>query len=154
MGPAITQHPVNQSAIPGGSNTFTVTAWGDAPLQYHWSFNGTKLALTTNSAFTLTNVQSPNLGVYSVLVTNFYGAATSNPALLTAADTNYLKLNISAPGQLSFQCWQGMVFDTESSTNLTDWSFLVTLTNLAGALDYFDAEASQYPSRFYRSVIH
>ncbi len=51
---------------------------------YQWYFNGTNaLGGTTNSYIALANVQPVQAGVYTVVVTNLYGAVTSGPALLS-----------------------------------------------------------------------
>ena len=70
-----------------GGATFTVTATGSAPLRYQWYFNtNTPVASATNAALTLANAQFTNAGIFSVTVTNNYGAATSSFARLTVSD--------------------------------------------------------------------
>lgn len=82
--PVIQTQPANQSVLVSNSATFTVVAAGDAPLRYQWYFN-TNTALTgaTNSAFSLALTQTNDAGIYSVIVTNAFGAATSTLASLT-----------------------------------------------------------------------
>ena len=58
-------------------------ATGDAPLSYQWRFGGVNLAGATGATLTLTNLQAANAGLYSVVVTNFFGSATSTNATLT-----------------------------------------------------------------------
>src|SRR3954471_21143672 len=67
--PVINSQPVNQTALPGETATFTVTASNGAPLTYQWYFNNTN-AITgaTNAAFTITNVEGWQIGFYSVQV--------------------------------------------------------------------------------------
>jgi hypothetical protein len=82
--PAIATAPTNQSVIVGGGATFLVAASGTGPLRYQWFFNtNTVLANATNTALPMFNVQSNQAGVYSVVVANAFGAATSAVALLT-----------------------------------------------------------------------
>ncbi|HEX4645466.1 MAG TPA: immunoglobulin domain-containing protein, partial [Verrucomicrobiae bacterium] len=54
--PAITRQPSNQSAVWGGAAVFNVTATGDAPLNYQWTFNGAIISDATNATLMLTNV--------------------------------------------------------------------------------------------------
>jgi len=80
--PAIVVPPVSQEAILGSNATFTVTATGDAPLSYQWRFNGVNIAGATGANFTVTNVQAASVGLYSVVVSNPFGTATSTNATI------------------------------------------------------------------------
>jgi hypothetical protein len=61
-----------------------VVADGTEPLSYQWYFNtNTPMLGGTNATLVLTNVQTAAAGVYNVVVTNAYGAATSEVAGLT-----------------------------------------------------------------------
>ena len=81
--PSITQQPESFTVVSGASVTFTTTATGTIPLSYQWEFNAAAIAGSTNAALTLTNAQSVNAGVYSVVVTNIAGSVTSSNAVLT-----------------------------------------------------------------------
>ncbi|HEV2695403.1 MAG TPA: immunoglobulin domain-containing protein [Verrucomicrobiae bacterium] len=89
LAPTIMTHPRNFSALPGTNITFGALAIGDAPLSYRWLFNGNPIPSATNSALTLTNIQSANAGTYSVVVTNFSGTATSRAAFLRLKATDF-----------------------------------------------------------------
>src|SRR5205814_2151169 len=82
--------PVNQAVVQGQTATFSVAAYGDAPLSYQWSFNGSALAGATNSALSLPNAQTNNAGNYSVLVANAWGSVTSSVATLTVYVPAYI----------------------------------------------------------------
>lgn len=70
--------------IAGYNEAMTCTASGSNPLSYQWYFNtNTPVTGATNSVFTITNIQTANDGVYSVIVTNLYGSATSYLARVT-----------------------------------------------------------------------
>ena len=87
--PVVVQQPVNQSAVPGASVTFTVGAVGNTPYRYQWQLNGTNLVNNANfsgaTAKTLlvTNITTSDAGYYSVVVGDFLGSTNSNGALLT-----------------------------------------------------------------------
>ncbi len=82
--PKITTQPENQSAGLGASAVFVVSALGDGPLFYLWIYNGTiQIRGATNTAYTLTSTASTNVGSYTAVVTNAFGSATSNPAMLS-----------------------------------------------------------------------
>src|SRR6185295_9799835 len=80
-----------------------VTASGSAPLTYQWSFNQTAISGATASSYTRSNVQSADVGYYSVVVANGFGSVTSSSASLAINDA--------------------LVFiDTFESGNLNNWT--------------------------------
>ena len=87
--PQIIAQPTNCTYLAGSTATFSVWASGIGPLIYHWRFNGTNMANGGNLAgadtktLTLSNVQSTNVGNFSVVVSNYYGSVTSQVAKLT-----------------------------------------------------------------------
>ena len=81
--PSVTAQPQNVVANPGSNATFIVSAIGTAPLNYQWFFDGAAISNATNTSYTRTNVQPPNLGNYFVVITNLAGSVTSSGALLT-----------------------------------------------------------------------
>ena len=80
--PSITVQPQGLSINQGSNATFSVTAAGDAPLAYQWTFNGTNLPGATASTFTRANAQAGDAGSYAVVVTNAVGSVTSSNAVL------------------------------------------------------------------------
>jgi hypothetical protein len=81
--PVIVQQPQSRVVAAGTTTNFAVLVNGTPPLRYQWRFNGTNLAGATNAGITITNVQAPNEGSYTVIITNLYGSATSMVATLT-----------------------------------------------------------------------
>ena len=81
--PSITIQPQSQTVNQSASASFTVTASGAAPLYYQWRLYGTNIAAATASSYTRANVQPPDAGPYSVVVSNTQGTATSSNAMLT-----------------------------------------------------------------------
>lgn len=81
--PFIATQPSNLVTAPGGNATFTVVALGNGTLSYQWEFNGTNIALATNTSYTVTNAQITNQGNYAVVVSNTAGSTASSNATLT-----------------------------------------------------------------------
>src|SRR6185436_19448086 len=73
--PAVMIQPHNLTNYPGSNVTFSVTMSGTVITNYsfQWRFNATNLPGRTSASLTLTNIQSANLGNYSVIITNLYG---------------------------------------------------------------------------------
>ena len=82
--PLITSQPTNTSGPVGGDAMFSVTATGDAPFGYQWSFKGGSIPGATNPVLLLTNLQIAQSGVYNVSVYNAAGVTVSSNATLDA----------------------------------------------------------------------
>ena len=78
--PVITAQPQSQSSFAGSTAALHVNAIGTPPLAYQWFFGGTPVPDASTSNLVLTNPQLSQAGVYTVLITNVYGAITSAPA--------------------------------------------------------------------------
>ncbi len=81
--PTIGVQPASQTALPGGSVTFSVTASSNLAVTYQWSLNGAAIPGATNSTLTVSNTQTANLGSYLVTITNAAGSTTSGTATLS-----------------------------------------------------------------------
>ncbi len=80
--PIITAQPPSQSQVPGLNATFGVGVVGTPPFTYRWRFNNTDIPGAIASTLTVTNVQTTNLGDYSVVIANVAGSiVSSNRAL-------------------------------------------------------------------------
>ena len=81
--PAIATQPVSQSVVAGRAATFNVTATGSGTLSYQWKKNGAAIGGATATSYTtLPTVGSDNGAIFTVLISNAAGNATSNPAIL------------------------------------------------------------------------
>jgi glucose/arabinose dehydrogenase len=96
--PQITQHPVPVTVSVGQPATFSVAASGSTPLQFQWQRNGSNISGATASTFTLS---SPTLGdsgaTFRAVVSNAFGSATSNGALLTVTNNRAPQGTITTP---------------------------------------------------------
>lgn len=79
----ILTQPVPQVVNAGETINLSVGAEGEPTLSYQWKLNGTNVAGGNGSALTVLNAQETNAGNYTVVVTNTYGSATSQPAFVT-----------------------------------------------------------------------
>jgi uncharacterized delta-60 repeat protein len=66
--PIIVAQPSSQAALPTQQVEFSVTATSVLPLFYQWQFNGQELPGQTNSTLVLADVQPPQVGIYTVIV--------------------------------------------------------------------------------------
>jgi len=87
VAPSITSQPTNETIAVTGTAAFSLTVTGTPPLICQWFFNQTnQLAGATNTSLIITNVQFNQAGIYSAVVTNNFGSATSSNATLTVVD--------------------------------------------------------------------
>ncbi|NOS71479.1 MAG: hypothetical protein HOP33_16330 [Verrucomicrobia bacterium] len=85
--PIITTQPVGQTVIAGTNISLSASAIGTPPLSYQWLLGGVPVAGANSSSVNLTNVQSSQSGIYSLLVSNAYGAVESSNALVTVLES-------------------------------------------------------------------
>jgi subtilisin family serine protease len=81
--PFIARRPADQTVALGGSATLAPIVFGEKPRASQWFFNGGPIPGASNAELTLVNVQLARDGLYSVVVSNRLGVATSEPARLT-----------------------------------------------------------------------
>lgn len=82
--PSITTPPSNQNVTEGQSATFQVVATGTAPLSYQWLRSGALISGANSPTYTVSNVTLSYDGdTFRCVVTNAYGSATSDEAILT-----------------------------------------------------------------------
>ncbi len=80
--PGITTQPANSTNVVGTTASFTVIATGSTPLNFQWKKNGTNLIGAAGTNLTIVNVQTNDAAVYSVAITNAFGAILSSNAVL------------------------------------------------------------------------
>lgn len=157
--PAIVSQPLGGTVRAGSSITLSVGASGTPPLSYQWLKGGVGLSGATQASLSLSNVQAADAAVYSAVVTNMYGTATSEGAVL-GVDSKPLILSqptglVIAPGgnaqfivsasgpSLAYQWWHGtMPVPGATSTELVlsnamagaQGNYFAVVTNFAGSI--------------------
>jgi hypothetical protein len=142
--PVITAQPVSRIVLAGASASFSVAAIGSGPLAYEWRRNAVALPGQSGPTLSLNNIQAANEGAYTVVITNIYGAVTSQVAQLTinappsittppqnlvvnAGDTAMFSVGVSGSAPLRFQ-WRYNGADIPAETNGS-----LTLNNVQGS---------------------
>jgi hypothetical protein len=155
--PILYSQPADAVALLGASATFQATAFGIAPLGYQWLFNGTPLPGQTTTALALTNVQSGQMGAYTLLVSNANGSVTSAPAQLTVLEPPAFQLAGISSGDgaitVSLKSTAGRAYTLEFKNSLTDtnWtSILPAVQGTGGIISLSDTNTLSAPARFYR----
>ncbi len=81
--PTITLQPTSLVVNNGGTAIFSVTANGQAVLEYQWMKNDLPIGGATSPTLALTGVKITDAATYTVRVSNSAGTITSTPATLT-----------------------------------------------------------------------
>ena len=149
--PWIVTQPLSQTVASNSTVQFAVTALGQPALAYQWQKNGGNLTDSGNvsgsasATLTLSNVQTADMAVYSVLITNAIGQTASAPATLLVLGPPLITLQpvsqtvnggttaqftIAAMGSPSpaYQWWW-------NGTNLAGFGASLTLTNTTRAVE-------------------
>ena len=157
ISPSILQPPVDCSVAVGGDAVFNVNAVGDG-LNYQWFFNEAPISGATGISLTVTNAQLAEAGNYSVRVSGPVGEMVSPAAVLNVVvppDVPQIESASLQPDgtlQVSVQAQAGYTFILEASVNLQNWEVLATAPSASGLVQLIDADAMNYPSRFYRVI--
>jgi hypothetical protein len=131
--PVIVTAPASQTNAVGTAATFNVSASGDLPLSYQWQFNSNSIAGATNTTLTLTNVQLWQSGYYDVVVTNAFGAVSTQALLqVVIAFTNIDIGDPGAPGGFTNSNGTYTVRGSGEGTDLSADVFNFTYQALAG----------------------
>jgi photosystem II stability/assembly factor-like uncharacterized protein len=148
--PTITTHPAAQTAVQGGSATFTVVAIGTAPLSYRWRINGVEVtdgafaigacagsAIIGGASLLLSGLSAGCNGatVFVVVSNGIAPDATSNPATLTVTPPDRPTI-LQAPQSQTVDVGQPATFSVQATgTNLT-YQWLVTRRTTALGTGY------------------
>jgi len=159
--PVITSQPLNQTLAVGNQATFSVGAFGFAPIAYQWRFNSNSLSGAASSNLTLLSVATTNAGVYQVIAANGFGSVTGGPARLAIAPAPSLaNLQLQANRTMKITCASNqltiggrLLAATNLLTPLSQW---LTLTNFPAGptapATFTDAGATNYSTRYYRTA--
>ncbi len=146
----IVRQPLTQTAEIGSVAGFRVWLTNAAPgTVCQWYFNGTPLAGATNTSLQLADAQAAQIGTYTVVVSNAYGAVTSAPALLNVI-TAVPRRTVAAVyltgdlGSLLHLDYTGTVAPTPA------WQTLVSLTLTNAPQLWLDLTDPMPAARFYR----
>ena len=129
--------PASQTVSPGANVTFNVAATGTAPLNYQWQLNGATISGATGASYTRNNIQSADVGIYNVLVSNSAGSLLSADAAVSINDA--------------------IVFsDNFESGNLNNWTVAVSpATALAASgAQHNSGSFSAYLANSYNKMYH
>jgi uncharacterized protein DUF1573/ASPM-SPD-2-Hydin domain-containing protein/immunoglobulin I-set domain protein len=116
VAPSITTQPANQTIFAGQTATFSVVANGTLPLTYQWLKNGTAISGATSSSYmTPAEMTSDSGALFSVVVSNSAGSATSNNAGLTVNPDPVAPSITSQPASQTITVGQTATFSVGAS---------------------------------------
>ncbi len=154
--PSISVQPQSIAVKLTSNATFTVTAAASPAPGYQWQFNNVPIAGATASSYTRFNVQTNDVGNYSVLVTNIAGSLASSNAVLSLIPpqpSQFQLVSLLQDGTLKlvFTGEPGVAYTIEVSTNLADWDVFTNIVNTNGTVEINAGQTAPYPQRFFRT---
>ena len=163
--PRITSQPTDEFVNMGEAAELRFAASSTSPYTNQWFFNSVALADATNSFLRFTNAQPSLSGDYFAVRSDASGSVTSQIVRLkvfVSAPHAFSSLAIG-PGKPATLSLTGEttalfgpyydLYPVEVSSNLVDWSPLVTLQRTNAAirpLTFVDTNAPHFDRRFYR----
>ncbi len=116
VAPAIITQPANATVSAGQTASFTVTATGTAPLSYQWRRNGADIVGATAASYTTPATLSADSGaLFSVVVSNAAGSATSANATLTVTSAAVAPTIVTQPASVSVTAPQAASFSVTAA---------------------------------------
>jgi hypothetical protein len=150
----ITRQPVSQVGFWGKSVSFSVGVTnGTPPYSYQWLKDGVTVSDGTNSLLVLTNLQTTNAGVYTVVVSDAATTKlTSQPANLTV---NPAGVSIALYAGVTIDGVVGYIYGIQMTTSLANtnsWEGVTNITLTVPMQLWYDLEPATRPTRYYRVV--
>ena len=133
----------------GFTARLSASVQGSAPLTFQWSLNGAAIDGATNAVYMVQTLERADEGTYSVLVTNSFGQATSDPARLLVSNVkpaSYVALLVNSPTNGVLQIQRG-----DSLSPTAPWQLLAGVTSSASPLVIVDPDAPNLSQRFYKT---
>ena len=148
--PTILRRPQAQSAETGAAVSLVVDAASELPLAYQWFLNGTNILSCTSSCLELTNLLFSDSGLYTVVVSNSFGAVTSAPVAVNVIPAVERR---PVPGA-QLMGGAGNVVNLDYADLLKPvptWTLLGSVSLASTSQYYFDLTLPLPPQRFYRA---
>jgi hypothetical protein len=82
-----------------------------------------------------------------------YGTARLNCSLVTAGSITPMGFTVQKAMRLRLTGQPAMRFTLQTSSNLVNWTSLVTNSSSAGLFDYIDSKSTNAPRRYYRALM-
>ena len=134
--PTVTTQPADQTVITGTSASFSVSATGTSPLDYQWKKDGIAIPGATSSTYTIAATSLTDSAVFTVVVSNGAGTATSNHATLTVADALVAPAITKQPAAQSVTAGQTAKFTVEATgTAPLRYQWKLNDQDISGATD-------------------
>jgi hypothetical protein len=151
--PTITSDPADATVLDGDPITFTVSATGTAPLAYQWRKDGINIPSANGPSYAILAVHSSDEGLYSVVVTNMAGTATSLSARLRVSVAPFLaspRLRGDGAFEFILNGQTNRNYAIEFTVNFAGWTNLSNVLVTNPQTTIIDATRSNAPTRFYR----
>jgi hypothetical protein len=138
---------VARTGVQIAENRFCRLSGAEANLMAYWNFNGTNADdLTSNGNDGVLEGGAAVVPIegLDVLHDGVCGPPYFDPASLSFSPAAGFHQTILGP--------PGMTLEVDVSTNLSGWTPLLILPDFEGQLEFYDANATGFPERFYKII--
>jgi hypothetical protein len=143
--------PLSRTVISGTTLQLNCTAVGRPPRGYQWKKNALNMPGRTNLFATLPNVQPPDEGAYTVVVSNSLGVVTSSVAVVSVPGPPFLiPRALTSTGFLFQVSGSPGTFFIDASSDFTSWITLTSVVANTSSFNFTDPDANLLSCRFYR----
>jgi hypothetical protein len=151
--PDITTQPLQITASPGDTKSFTVGLSNPSGASYQWQFYGTNISNgghisgATSATLTITGISTADVGHYRVRVSNSFGTVTSKDGTLAIVGINFYPV-VTINGKIND------TYRVDYSTALAPTTWIPLSTNKLTTVPQLvlDASSPGDNSRFYKAV--
>jgi len=154
--PVIVSGPSNQVVLAGAMAQFSVNATSIFPMSYQWYYQSNPIVSpATFATLTLPDVLVPADGLYSVVVSNVYGSATSAATLTVLPSVTGVNLDANGNAVLNVATLPNSTSRVWATTNLAPpvvWQVISTnnASDVNGQWQFTDTNGVSFPMRYYR----
>jgi hypothetical protein len=154
--PVITRQPVGGDVLLNYSFSLSAEVIGSPTPSMQWRFKGTNIAGATGTNYTFQPSSTNQTGAYTLLAWNTYGTNLSNEAYVKVWTSGSAPLLGSVYTNSQFVFHQSDVtnyyYIVQATTNVAGTNWVCIQTNQA-PYTFTDPEATNYPLRFYRTLL-
>jgi hypothetical protein len=121
-------------------------------MAYQWNKNGLPVSGATSQTLVLTNLQTSDAALYSVVITNSSGSVTSAPANLSVSVSG---VTIALYPGITIDGVVGYTYGIQSTTDLSTtngWIGRTNITLTAPTQLWYDSLPALQPQHYYRVV--
>ena len=149
--PSILADPASILAGVGSNLLLSVQADGTAPLSYQWYKNGNSIAGANKASYFSGDINSDDIGSYTVVVSNDFGRVESNVSEVTVGTGVRVAVDSEGLATIYLRTETDGFWIVEASSDLKEWTEVNAIKTNNGVAETTDILSLINENRFYRA---